>query len=754
MRKGIIIGIGVLLILLALAGTVSAKPAWGATCDSGSCHNSGGFNGTVYANVHKFNGISAPTVTVSCGNCHIQPPSGSATPYDMNLTSNGSSYNNTHRYNDTTLASEKLTAPACGNCHNDTINNSFSLISGAGTSLSNNTCVYCHTKLVDDWSLSNHSSPYNVSKPIVTCVTCHLEHNATRGIETVATINTSCLAIGCHRSTSNPVTKHGSNGYKITQCKYCHMPKVLTVNTTYDTASHTWDWTTQLLSSPGDERHEAVFGELKNVTKNDTLTKASCDMCHGYDFAGKVRYSYQGSAHYNVSANNVTANGATPYCTDCHLTANTTEVINNATTCSNCHSTLVHVNSSKIVGIECVNCHFNSSNVTRSHNLTVATVSDYNYTCTLCHTANSNRSIIPEINEWDNSGHNGTTENSSSCIACHGPMADDKGITCSVCHNIHNMTEWLNRTKVAFGVEKSYGWYNASAVGKYTMVANTTELCVKCHLNRDSVSYTVPGWGNSRGPEGARVPHYSNQKDVFLGSVKQSSFNFECTDCHMYFNTTYGTGSMDDSNKSTGHTFAVNRTALQNKSECNYCHVNGTKGVDTIPNVIAKIKNDTQAKWNLTNDTIEGAYSYVNTSSGTKNLSMDKLAQAFFKLYQVKRDGSWGVHNPAETNQLLDEAAALAIAANASLGLGSTSNIDLVAGWNLVALNGTPSVNTSLSVLSSVSSNITVVWGYNATSRAWLLYDPVMPAALDTLTTMVPGKGYWINAIRACKWTA
>jgi hypothetical protein len=58
--------------------------------------------------------------------------------------------------------------------------------------------------------------------------------------------------------------------------------------------------------------------------------------------------------------------------------------------------------------------------------------------------------------------------------------------------------------------------------------------------------------------------------------------------------------------------------------------------------------------------------------------------------------------------------------------------------------------------MSSVKSNIAVVWGYNATVPKWELYDPAMPADYtgeNILTTMVPGKGYWIYANIACKWT-
>ena len=82
-----------------------------------------------------------------------------------------------------------------------------------------------------------------------------------------------------------------------------------------------------------------------------------------------------------------------------------------------------------------------------------------------------------------------------------------------------------------------------------------------------------------------------------------------------------------------------------------------------------------------------------------------------------------------------------------------TSNVDLVVGWNLVSLNGTPADTTPSSVMNSVKDNITVVWGYNATGSKWELYDPVMPSALNTLKSMVQGKGYWIYATKISKWT-
>jgi hypothetical protein len=180
--------------------------------------------------------------------------------------------------------------------------------------------------------------------------------------------------------------------------------------------------------------------------------------------------------------------------------------------------------------------------------------------------------------------------------------------------------------------------------------------------------------------------------------------------------------------------------------------VDGTS-VGTIEDVIVKIQNDTETKWNSTNITVMNAFNNITASQEIKNLSRDKIAEAYWDLKLVSSDESWGVHDPVGTNKLLDDAAALAISANASLGQAETSNVDLAVGWNLVSLNGTPADTTPSSVMNSVKDNITVVWGYNATGSKWELYDPVMPTALNTLKSMVQGKGYWISATKVSKWT-
>ncbi|MBU2443936.1 MAG: hypothetical protein KKF95_07730 [Nanoarchaeota archaeon] len=72
----------------------------------------------------------------------------------------------------------------------------------------------------------------------------------------------------------------------------------------------------------------------------------------------------------------------------------------------------------------------------------------------------------------------------------------------------------------------------------------------------------------------------------------------------------------------------------------------------------------------------------------------------------------------------------------------SSTNIPLVAGWNLI---GYPSVSSAslTTVLADVLDNTVVVWRYDG-GVTWKAYDGASGAP-DTLTTMDPGKGYWIK---------
>ncbi|MBZ0174571.1 MAG: ammonia-forming cytochrome c nitrite reductase subunit c552 [Candidatus Methanoperedens sp.] len=455
----------------------------------------------------------------------------------------------------------------------------------------------------------------------------------------------------------------------------------------------------------------------------------------------------------------------------------------------------------------CVDCHMSNAGGKKDHSFDAQEATNYpQYTCskgTNCHVTSaenlnlSNISIVPVETEWAASRHNKTQfykndsyfanqtgfsssgapkRNNSECMKCHSPfewnpsyivrnVSDFRGITCAICHNVHDMGDSINESGL------KYSWYNRDASyasgrykANYTLMANTTELCGNCHSNDNPRIYRAgPGWnGTDATSTSATVypisPHGWPAKDLFLTSPKESGQGFECIDCHMYVNKTNATGLASDTDKITGHTFRVNETGLQNTSRCNGCHDGLNHGgtiYSTIPDRIDTVQAATQAKWNSANSTVRGALAEYKNYTGVKNLSADKIARAYWNLKLVESDDSWGVHNPDKAITLLDEAVAYADASNASLGQALVSTVNLTAGWNLKALQNASAVTSPVSVMSSVASNITVVWGYNTSNPAdpWELYDPAMPSSLNDLTQIVAGEGYWIYAIRDCVWT-
>lgn len=82
------------------------------------------------------------------------------------------------------------------------------------------------------------------------------------------------------------------------------------------------------------------------------------------------------------------------------------------------------------------------------------------------------------------------------------------------------------------------------------------------------------------------------------------------------------------------------------------------------------------------------------------------------------------------------------------------TEIPLNTGLNLV---GYPSTETRpiTETLSSIEGKYVRVYTYDASAypSPWLLFDFTAPAPANTLTTMVPGAAYWIEATQPCVWS-
>ena len=80
----------------------------------------------------------------------------------------------------------------------------------------------------------------------------------------------------------------------------------------------------------------------------------------------------------------------------------------------------------------------------------------------------------------------------------------------------------------------------------------------------------------------------------------------------------------------------------------------------------------------------------------------------------------------------------------------TVKSIPLVSGWNLVGYNSLSSKSTT-EAMNSIDGNWNSVWSYEAGN--WKRYDLTGPGFLNDLTTMEPGKGYWINMKSSDTWT-
>ncbi|MCZ7402522.1 MAG: multiheme c-type cytochrome [Candidatus Methanoperedens sp.] len=886
MKNRILLGIGILIILLALAGTGSAKSAYSAAgADCGVCHTSivdGNYTltaeGSYFRDVHKFNGNTVPSSASSCLTCH--PDLTSFLP----LTSVGSSYNQTHRYNAATLAAKMLPVPGCANCHVNAIGNNFSFITGAPTYLTSSVCQDCHPAKYNNWANTTHAhmltpaakaqtmglptppgySWSDISYVLVTkfqlsyinATGYWLAQNNTYNTETQAWANGETAGgkytcASCHTTGYSATGVNSLPGITGTftetgiACERCHGPAgnghQVTVNYSgtlctecHSGSHHGTGWENSAHAPPALQNrtsctkcHSPFDNYLNNTPTLAKATDVSCGVCHNTHDITDMKYADTFSKGiFNQTAWSKPANAKLSFFNATASIAAKTDVFDDLAI-----QVLIIPGSSSLLGpmnltgkpvseVLCSKCHFNHGldhmkGVPLSHGKPGEWA-----TCTDCHMSGANATVGRDmmanhamnpktsssclpchktnpaiIREWTATAHNdkqvavgtgglgpnhfyGTLNTTTGianaqpnmCLKCKDPMhfnpaiAENvttkinltdsfRGITCAVCHNIHDMADWLNNTKAVYGVSKPYAWYNVTTKN-YTMMANTTELCGHCHVNT-RYGNTGPGWvAGAANPIGA---HGLPAADMFEGSWKQTGFlKFECTSCHFAKQTrNFTTGaSLTADERIGGHSFKVNTTILMNGTACSSCHVTGST-LGNLSYTINKVKTDTQAKWNTTNATVMAALATVKAYTGEKSMSRDQIAQAYWniKLFTSGGATSWGVHNPTKANDLLDQASALATSAVQNLGVASSSSVQLYAGWNLVSLNATPASTSPISVMSSVSSNLTIVWGLNAATQTWVMYNPARPVDMNTLTSMAKGVSYEIKVANNCMWT-
>jgi len=636
-------------------------------------------NDTYNTETQEFENGHAGAAYGTCGRCHTT---------NWNASARNSSlpgFNGT--FSEPGIACERCHKPA-GNGHQVVINFSGSL------------CTECHSggNHGTGWENGEHAPPPYENG--TNCMFCHssFDQYKNQGATIANATGVSCgVCHNIHDMTDSKYAATFSNGvFNPTTWSEVADSKLAFFNATASIAAGTdiFDDLSNRLLYPGTDanRKDSSYGTAPINLTGRPVSDVLCSMCHfrhGLAHMANVSLSH-GTYYYGKEA------GAS--CIDCHMQG-----------------------ASATVGKDQMKLHANDP------------LADVNKSCgstTGCHTSSvqnlsaSSHSVVPVQREWKASAHNdkevtvsaagganhffGTINTTTgiansqlnSCLKCKDPInwnpsiADSnttykvnltdsfKGITCTVCHNLHDMGDWLAETKAAFGVQKPYAWYNRDAIltgtrykANYTMMANTIELCGNCHSN---IRYgnTGPGWAiNATNPTSV---HGYPAKDIFVDSVKQKMLNpatnatFECIDCHMATKITDSSGSiLPDSQKVKGHSFKVNTSILMG-TNCSNCHITGSS-LGNMSTTIEKIQVETHDKWNATNITVLSALATIKAYSGEKNLSRNLIAEAYWNLKLVSSDESWGVHNPNGTNKLLENATALANESLAKLGEASCS---------------------------------------------------------------------------------
>ncbi len=397
------------------------------------------------------------------------------------------------------------------------------------------------------------------------------------------------------------------------------------------------------------------------------LGGVACTSCHDNTYES----AWSSSKHNNSGA------GA-PTCTGCHTgydVQHTGLIVNNLTTCINCHANGVngfyqrHTSSA-----DCTQCHFanttqpfslNTSLYTHDHNLKVEhNFYEYNisgmpvrtndgvgagmfpyYTCTLtCHKYNATTGVEGKIDEaaksWFNSSHarslHMSGDNKQSCAKCKSPpdynvslpsgtliaQADWQGIQCRVCHNLHDRKFPNNSGPSGFPI----AFYNSTKSSRngyatYDQMTSATQLCESCHT------------GSSH--------------DSKFGGTHKNTVGFNCTDCHMNSsfnnelhtfevkNTTSGVTGCEVCHKADDPAFqSISEHALHaNKATCEACHdktVARNASGYAVNATDEKVKN-ASVVYGLYNDSATGLISSYKVSHG---------AAATWPLHNISRSVS------------------------------------------------------------------------------------------------------------------
>ena len=337
--------------------------------------------------------------------------------------------------------------------------------------------------------------------------------------------------------------------------------------------------------------------------------------------------------------------------------------------------------------IGCENCHGAGSEHATNGGDTNRIQINYGVgACASCHDEPWRHHIYQE---WSNSTHSKAVfegrnvadslrfRTANDCNRCHdgetfiqymkntiGPintsLADQEMISCSSCHDPHGNTNEYSLRKPSTNSDTLGSGHTYSTLG-------TGRICLDCHKSRRRASdyvltkVTSSTWG----------PHGSTQGDVLMGrnaaswgtpyvSGSHKNIGDGCVGCHMSQTTDTGTVTRD---KVGGHSMSLHYSATNydHVSACTGCHPGVSSfddfdapedfdGDNTIESWQTEVKGVIRNLVLALPHTNDSTVSWQLIAADTNNVNKRK---AFFNYQMIKNDGSFGLHNPFYTIQVL-----------------------------------------------------------------------------------------------------
>lgn len=340
-----------------------------------------------------------------------------------------------------------------------------------------------------------------------------------------------------------------------------------------------------------------------------------------------------------------------------------------------------------LAGVGCESCHGPS----RDH---VENVADESLRpplsisatiCGRCHTGEHH----PTFEQWQQSGHALVTESLassfsqgnqlSSCGTCHsgdyrflaiqegqsvpGDLLSGKSreemnaITCATCHDPHERTG--NAPFADDGRDYQLRYDEVSYPVATNTLAATTDptrfnICGQCHHTRSST------WQDT-----SRPPHHSVQSNVYVGEMPvpdgtspltlsvnspHALVREQCSSCHMHREDFMS----EVAPAISGHTFEVNFAGCV-ASGCHPAAGNAQALATSLKNSVQTLLDDVKSRLG---DPATWEYSCCGGPSDGQPIAgttdeRDTLKKIRFLYYYALYDGSYGVHNPGYTRNLL-----------------------------------------------------------------------------------------------------